>query len=89
MGAIAQLVEQMTFNHWVQGSSPCGPTKIKTPPLAVFFIRPRDEEPVKAAAAAWVRQQVDFANGVQRNRHGCPAGKNCQGTRFQDFANGV
>ncbi len=25
-GTIAQLVEQMTFNHWVQGSSPCGPT---------------------------------------------------------------
>ena len=27
-GDIAQLVEQMTFNHWVQGSSPCVPTKI-------------------------------------------------------------
>ncbi len=26
-GDIAQLVEQMTFNHWVQGSSPCVPTK--------------------------------------------------------------
>ena len=25
-GNIAQLVEQMTFNHWVQGSSPCVPT---------------------------------------------------------------
>ena len=27
LGDIAQLVEQMTFNHWVQGSSPCVPTK--------------------------------------------------------------
>ena len=27
-GDIAQLVEQMTFNHWVQGSSPCVPTRI-------------------------------------------------------------
>lgn len=27
-GDIAQLVEQMTFNHWVQGSSPCVPTKV-------------------------------------------------------------
>lgn len=26
-GNIAQLVEQVTFNHWVQGSSPCVPTK--------------------------------------------------------------
>ena len=26
-GDIAQLVEQMTFNHWVQGSSPCVPTR--------------------------------------------------------------
>ncbi len=26
-GGIAQLVEQMTFNHWVQGSSPCASTR--------------------------------------------------------------
>ena len=24
--SVAQLVEQMTLNHWVQGSSPCGDT---------------------------------------------------------------
>lgn len=29
-GDIAQLVEQMTFNHWVQGSSPCVPTRNST-----------------------------------------------------------
>ena len=37
-GDIAQLVEQMTFNHWVQGSSPCVPTRNKTTPSGVFFI---------------------------------------------------
>ena len=26
-GCIAQLVEQLTLNQWVQGSSPCAPTK--------------------------------------------------------------
>ena len=25
-GSIAQLVEQVTLNHWVQGSNPCAPT---------------------------------------------------------------
>ena len=35
-GAIAQLVEQMTFNHWVQGSSPCGPTKNQNRPCVGF-----------------------------------------------------
>ena len=24
--SVAQLVEQMTLNHWVQGSTPCGDT---------------------------------------------------------------
>ena len=25
-GGVAQLVEQVTLNHWVQGSNPCAPT---------------------------------------------------------------
>ena len=25
-GSVAQLVEQVTLNHWVQGSNPCAPT---------------------------------------------------------------
>ena len=38
-GTIAQLVEQMTFNHWVQGSSPCGPTtNKKSPNGGVFYL---------------------------------------------------
>ena len=37
-GDIAQLVEQMTFNHWVQGSSPCVPTRNKKTPHGVFFV---------------------------------------------------
>ena len=36
-GTIAQLVEQMTFNHWVQGSSPCGPTTILAAFAAIFI----------------------------------------------------
>ena len=36
-GDIAQLVEQMTFNHWVQGSSPCVPTRNSTATLVVFL----------------------------------------------------
>ncbi len=36
-GDIAQLVEQMTFNHWVQSSSLCVPTKINRC-MAVFFL---------------------------------------------------
>lgn len=49
-GAIAQLVEQMTFNHWVQGSSPCGPTKKSKPHLRFLFfgLGKQDENP-------WVR----------------------------------
>lgn len=27
--SVAQLVEQMTLNHWVQGSSPCEDTEVK------------------------------------------------------------
>ena len=37
-GNIAQLVEQMTFNHWVQGSSPCVPTINKKRPSGRFFV---------------------------------------------------
>ena len=29
LGRIAQLVEQLTLNQRVQGSSPCAPTKVK------------------------------------------------------------
>ena len=68
-GGIAQLVEQMTFNHWVQSSNLCASTrKIKRHPQGCFlFFRHRDENDR-------VRQQVGFANKVQRNRHGCHAG---------------
>ena len=36
-GCVAQLVEQLTLNQWVQGSNPCAPTKIKTA-YAVYFL---------------------------------------------------
>ena len=34
--SVAQLAEQMTLNHWVQGSSPCTPT-IKSMKAGCFF----------------------------------------------------
>ena len=36
-GGIAQLVEQMTFNHWVQGSNPCASTKKLESPNGDFY----------------------------------------------------
>ncbi len=36
-GCIAQLVEQLTLNQWVQGSSPCASTKIKTTVRWCFY----------------------------------------------------
>ncbi len=35
-GCIAQLVEQLTLNQWVWGSSPHAPTKIQIRPKAGF-----------------------------------------------------
>ena len=47
-GDIAQLVEQMTFNHWVQGSSPCVPTRNSTTACRSFnFCKGRGREPKK------------------------------------------
>jgi len=42
VGPIAQSVEQRTFNPWVDGSSPSGPTILEqdltAPPMCVFFV---------------------------------------------------
>ena len=39
IGCLAQLVEQLTFNQWVTGSSPVTPTKNQeNRPLGGFFI---------------------------------------------------
>jgi TetR/AcrR family transcriptional repressor of nem operon len=37
-GSVAQLVEQMTLNHWVQGSSPCGTTLKRCSIAAALFL---------------------------------------------------
>ena len=37
-GCIAQLVEQLTLNQWVQGSSPCAPTKKYKPQRGFIFL---------------------------------------------------
>ena len=36
-GCIAQLVEQLTLNQWVQGSSPCASTRNKKPRKGCFY----------------------------------------------------
>ena len=36
--SVAQLVEQMTLNHWVEGSSPSGVTKKSQTYVCDFFI---------------------------------------------------
>ena len=36
-GCIAQLVEQLTLNQWVQGSSPCASTRNKNHRKVVFL----------------------------------------------------
>ena len=35
---VAQLVEQMTLNHWVEGSSPSQVTQIKTKPTNIDLV---------------------------------------------------
>ena len=42
-GGIAQLVEQMTFNHWVQSSNLCASTKKLNDRKVVLFFVHRDE----------------------------------------------
>ncbi len=39
-GGIAQLVEQLTFNQWVQGSSPCASTIENLDDRMVVFLIP-------------------------------------------------
>ncbi len=36
--SVAQLVEQLTLNHRVQGSNPCGVTKKSMQPFALTFL---------------------------------------------------
>ena len=60
-GCIAQLVEQLTLNQWVQGSSPCASTKITTTRKGGFYIAAQiRREPF--VTKLQVRQQVDFVS---------------------------
>ena len=38
-GRLAQLVEQVTFNHWVTGSNPVPLTKIKGSLIVIVIIK--------------------------------------------------
>ena len=68
-GCIAQLVEQLTLNQWVQGSSPCAPTKnINRNAVLFFWSGQTGREPCLR-----VRQRVDLTSATWSNRHECPA----------------
>ena len=41
---VAQLVEQVTLNHWVHGSSPCGRTILSFKPLLSGFFCVRSDQ---------------------------------------------
>ncbi len=65
-GDIAQLVEQMTFNHWVQGSSPCVPTrKITTACRSCIFLPGARTRTPKGFGTK--RSEVKGAHGVKTN----------------------
>ena len=60
-GDIAQLVEQMTFNHWVQGSSPCVPTRnstVASRPFNFFAWEPGQANPKKVHLQSWRKRAL-------------------------------
>lgn len=66
-GGIAQLVEQMTFNHWVQSSSLCASTKKIKPLFAVLFF-------CAGTRTTEFDYEFVFANEVPRTQYECGAG---------------
>ena len=68
-GCIAQLVEQLTLNQWVQGSSPCASTKKLNDRMVVLFFCAQGTRTRKKLRSneggdnEWV-----FVNKVQRTR---------------------
>ena len=72
-GCVAQLVEQLTLNQWVQGSSPCASTRNKRPFVWPLFLcwtkRTRTRERVRNAS--WQEQaNALFAPYVVKGAHG-------------------
>ena len=62
------LVEQRTFNPWVVGSSPTGPTKTRTPGEGVLFLFPPGENRVRWAHVARATHRVAGRDGDPRAR---------------------
>lgn len=72
-GPIAQLVEQRTFNPWVEGSSPSGPTFVGSGELHSpdpTNLTQRGLKPVLAATAGSMSQREN-SEGV-KNGHDWP-----------------
>lgn len=61
-GPLAQLVEQRTFNPWVQGSIPCGRTT-RSPngekSLRAFFISEEDEVVCNPERGYWYNEESE------------------------------
>ena len=67
IGQTIGLVQTIS-NLWVAGSSPAGRARNNNQPKGWFYLccKPGREP---------VRQQVDFAKVMKRNRYGCPTGQ--------------
>ena len=88
-GGIAQLVEQMTFNHWVQSSSLCASTKNKKDRESGFFYFCEQQDENLSQRSCQFDYEFVFANDSaantirMRRRHLCRASlcasttKNC------------
>ncbi len=60
MGPIAQSVEQRTFNPWVDGSSPSGPTYTTTLAIKNYTL---DMEKITHEVKFFSHNSLDFSEG--------------------------
>ncbi len=93
-GCIAQLVEQLTLNQWVQGSSPCASTRNRHAHLDVFYFYGTGREPEQSCEATkgsktsrfYKRSEVKSSRFARR--HLCRASP-CASTRNRHARLGV
>ena len=99
-GCIAQLVEQLTLNQWVQGSSPCASTRNKNRPMGGFFIKrtaiildpsvPGTESPgnptYSATNATW---SVEFPYGIVSGVASCNSIEGTWATAYSGDQNNI
>ena len=66
-GCVAQLVEQLTLNQWVQGSSPCASTRTQQPLLWLFCfgLDKAGREPKKGSERQLPRTSANEVRGLR------------------------